>query len=195
MLSSPAPAAPRGRARVVAVGVALAGAALLLAPPAPKPALAGPQAPAVPQAAERPPIAATLADVAFMAGHWVGGEPGDLSEEVWVAPEGDSMLGMWRFVAKGQTRIYEILTLTTEGDHVVLRIRHFNPRLHAREEKERPVELPLVAKGPGEAVFEGPEYNVKGVVRLTYRQPTPDSLQGVLEKEGTKQDFNFRKRR
>jgi len=140
------------------------------------------------------PIPATLADVAFMTGHWIGGDPGDLSEEVWSAPEGDSMMGMWRFVAKGQTRIYEILTLTKEGENVVLRIRHFNPKLVAREEKDRSVELPLVSKSASEAVFEGPEYNVKGNVRLTYRRPTPDTLTGVLEKEGKQQVFSFRRR-
>lgn len=140
------------------------------------------------------PVKATLEDVAFMAGHWVGGEDGDLSEEIWAAPSGDSMMGMWRYVAKGQTRIYEILTLTAEGDGVVLRIRHFNPKLVGREEKDRAVELPLVAKGPREAVFEGPEYNVKGAVRLTYRRSADDALVGVLEKEGKKEEFSFRRR-
>jgi len=141
-----------------------------------------------------PPIPATLADVAFLAGHWVGGDPGDLSEEVWSAPEGDSMVGMWRYVAKGRTRIYEILTLTAEGAGVVLRIRHFDPKLVAREEKDRAVELALVAKGPREAVFEGPEYDVKGTVRLTYRRGDDDSLAAVLEKEGSRQEFRFRRR-
>jgi len=140
-----------------------------------------------------PPIPATLADVAFMAGHWVGGDPGDLSEEVWSAPEGDSMVGMWRYVAKGRARIFEVLTLTTEGPNVVLRIRHFDPKLVAREEKDKAVELPLVAKGPREAVFEGPEYDAKGTVRLTYRQDG-DSLTAVLEKAGGKQEFRFRRR-
>jgi hypothetical protein len=141
-----------------------------------------------------PPIKASLADVSFIAGHWVGGEAGELSEEVWSAPEGDSMMGMWRFTSKGQVKIYELLTLTTEGENVVLRLRHFNPDLVAREDKERPVELPLVAKSPREAVFEGPEYNVKGTVRLTYRRPTDDTLTGTLEKEGKKQEFRFRRR-
>jgi hypothetical protein len=77
---------------------------------------------------------------------------------------------------------------------VVLRLRHFDPRLVAREEKERAVELLLVAKGPGEAVFEGPEYGAKGVVRLTYRRPTDDTLVGILEKEGRKEEFRFRRR-
>lgn len=149
-------------------------------------ALAPPTAP--------PPIKAILADVAFMAGHWVGGDPGELSEEVWSEPEGDSMMGMWRFVAKGKTQIYEMLTLSAEGDAVVLRLRHFNPRLVGREEKDRPVALSLVKKGPGEAVFEGLEHNVRGTLRLTYRQPTSDTLVGMLEKEGTKQEFRFRRR-
>jgi len=140
-----------------------------------------------------PPVPATLADVAFMEGHWRGGDPGDLSEEVWSGPEGDSMVGMWRYVAKGRARIFEVLTLTTEGPNVVLRIRHFDPKLVAREEKDKAVELPLVAKGPREAVFEGPEYDAKGTVRLTYRQDG-DSLTAVLEKAGGKQEFRFRRR-
>jgi len=153
-----------------------------------------PRALAQDSAVSRPAIPAALSDVAFMAGHWVGGDTGERSEEVWLAPEGDAMLGMWRFVIQGRTRIYEILTLSAENGQVVLRIRHFNPKLVAREEKDRAVELPLVAKGPGEAVFEGPEFNVKGAVRLTYRQPGPDTLLGILEKEGTRQEFSFRKR-
>jgi hypothetical protein len=141
-----------------------------------------------------PPLPATLADVAFMTGHWIGGDPGDLSEEVWSAPEGDSMIGMWRYVAKGQARIFEMLTLTAEGPGVVLRIRHFDPKLVAREEKDRAVELHLVSKGPREAVFEGSEHDGKGYVRLTYRRGDDGSLTGVLEKEGSKQEFRFRRR-
>ncbi len=140
-----------------------------------------------------PPVAATLADVSFMAGHWVGGEAGDVSEEVWASPEGDSMMGMWRYVTKGQAGIFEFLTLTAEGPNVVLRIRHFDPKLVGREDKERPVELPLVSKRPGEVVFEGPEYGVKGTVRLTYRGGG-DTLTGLLEKGGKKEEFRFRRR-
>jgi hypothetical protein len=146
------------------------------------------------QAAKGEPVPATLADVSFMAGHWIGGEAGSVSEEVWSAPEGDSMMGMWRYVAKGRTRIYEILTLTADGPNVVLRIRHFDPKLVAREEKDRAVELPLVAKGPREAVFEGPESGVKGTVRLTYRGADDGTLAAVLEKEGKKEEFRFRRK-
>jgi Domain of unknown function (DUF6265) len=140
------------------------------------------------------PAPATLADVAFMAGHWLGGEGGDVSEEVWSAPEGDSMMGMWRYVAKGQAGIFEFLTLKAEDPHVVLRIRHFDPKLVGREEKDRAIELPPVAKGPGEAVFEGAEYGGQGTVRLTYRRGEGDRLTGILEKGGKKEEFFFRRK-
>ncbi len=144
-------------------------------------------------AAAPPPVAATLADVSFMAGHWVGGEGGDVSEEVWASPEGDSMMGMWRYVTKGHAEIFELLTLRTEGPNVVLRIRHFDPKLVAREDKERAVELPLVSKRPGEAVFEGAEHGGRGTVRLTYRGGG-DTLTGLLEHAGRKEEFRFRRR-
>jgi hypothetical protein len=90
--------------------------------------------------------------------------------------------------------ILPVVLLLAVGPNVVLRIRHFDPKLVAREERDKPVELPLVAKGPREAVFEGPEYDVKGTVRLTYRRGDDDTLTGVLEKEGTTQEFRFRRR-
>jgi len=145
-------------------------------------------------AAAPPPVPATLADVSFMTGHWIGGEGGDLSEEVWSAPEGDSMMGMWRYVAKGQAGIFELLTLKAEGPNVVMRIRHFDAKLVGREDRDRAVALPLVAKGSGEAVFEGPEYGGQGTVRLTYRRGEGDTLTGVLEKGGRKEEFRFRRR-
>jgi hypothetical protein len=143
--------------------------------------------------AEATPVPATLADVAFMAGRWIGGEGGDVSEEVWAAPEGDSMMGMWRYVTKGRAGIFEFLTLTAEGPNVVMRIRHFDPKLVGREDKERAVELPLVSKRPGEAVFAGPEYGGKGTVRLTYRGEG-QALTGVLEKGGKKEEFAFHRK-
>jgi len=159
----------------------LASASWVLSPP-----LAAGQAPPA-------PVAATLADVAWMAGHWVGNEGGDLSEETWLEPAGDSMVGMWRYVKGGQARIFEILTLKAEDGHVVLRIRHFDPKLVGREDKDRPVELPLVSRGPRLAAFEGSEYNGRGTVRLTYRRPTDDTLLGTLEKDGKKEEFSFRR--
>ncbi|HXB56450.1 MAG TPA: DUF6265 family protein [Vicinamibacteria bacterium] len=131
----------------------------------------------------------SLADLAWIAGRWVDSSPGSLSEEVWTAPSGDSMMGMWRFVSDGRTRIFELLTITTGEGGLELRLRHFDPLLVAREDKERPVVLKLVRRGDREAAFEGREY--AGTVRITYRR-TEDGLAVTLEKGGTKEEFRFR---
>jgi hypothetical protein len=156
--------------------IALALAALLQAAPPPE------------------PVSATLADVAFMTGHWVDDADSHLSEEIWTEPSGDSMLGMWRYVDKGQARIFELLSLKAEGGLVYLRLRHFDPRFVGREDKAAPVELRLVAKATDSAVFEGPESGGSGRVRLTYRRAGADALVSVLEKGGPPQEFSFRRR-
>jgi hypothetical protein len=138
---------------------------------------------------------AALADLAWFTGHWVDDAGGNLSEETWTAPSGDSMQGMWRYVMSGKTRIYEILTITAEDGGLVMRIRHFDPKLVGREEKATPVALKLVASQGRSAVFEGPELgsSTPGVVRLSYSRPTDDALVVTLEKGGKKEGFTFRR--
>jgi hypothetical protein len=139
------------------------------------------------------PSRAVLADLSWMAGRWIDDSGGDLSEEVWSAPSGDSMMGMWRYVSGGEVRIFELLTITLEADGIVLRLRHFDPDLVGREDKATPVVLKLVAWKPREAAFEGRVVGGPGNVRLTYRRPTDDSLTSTLEKDGKSQEFTFRR--
>ena len=138
---------------------------------------------------------ASLRDVEFMSGHWLGPDAGDLSEEVWTPPSGNSMLGMWRYVSGGQVRIAELLSMTEEPDGVVLRLRHFDPKLVAREEKDRPLALKLVRWSAGEARFEGPAVTATGDVALTYRQTGPNTLEASLERGGKTQTFVFNRRK
>jgi hypothetical protein len=133
---------------------------------------------------------ATMADVAFIAGHWQGRTAEGFSEEVWTAPEGDGMLGMWRWVEGGKAAVLELLTIRQEASGPVLRLRHFNGALVAREEKDKPVELPLVGKAAGEAVFEGRSAG-GGVLRLIYRRDGDNGLSVTLEKDGQKTPFRF----
>lgn len=140
------------------------------------------------------PVAARIAAVAFMAGHWVGDVDGALSEEVWTAPAGGSMLGMWRLVAGGQARVLELLALSEEPDGgLALRLRHFDARLVAREDKDTPVELRLRRVSEGDVSFEG--LGSDGTpVRLDYRRDGPDGLAAVLERRGRRDEFRYRRR-
>lgn len=143
--------------------------------------------------AAAPKPAGGLDQVAWIAGHWVDDAEGNLSEEVWAPPAGDSMMGMWRYVAAGKVRIYELLTITDEEGGPVFRLRHFDPRMVAREEKGTPLVLKLVAIRDGEAAFEGPG-QPSGTVRLTYRRTSPDALSVTLDREGSSQVFRFRRK-
>ena len=61
--------------------------------------------------------AATVADLAWMSGHWTGEEKGTVMEEIWTSPRGGLLLGMHRDVnAKGNT-FFEFLRIeeTNEG--------------------------------------------------------------------------------
>ena len=165
-----------------------AGFAAVLAVIAPLPAGAG--APAVSTAPS--PRPANLAQLSWIAGHWVDDAGGDLSEEIWAAPNGDSMIGMWRYVAKGKMQIFELLSIREEEGGPVFRLRHFDPRMVAREEKDKPLALKLVALKDREAAFEGPGQPA-GTVRLTYRRPATDTLSVTLEKDGRSQEFRFRR--
>jgi hypothetical protein len=152
------------------------------------PALALTQSPAPPLAAP-----ATLDQVGWIAGQWIDDSGGNLSEEVWAAPAGNSMLGMWRYVAKGKVQILELLSITAEDGGPVFRLRHFDPRMVAREEKDKPLALKLIFVKDREAAFEGPGQPT-GTVRLTYRRPADDSLSVTLDKDGGSQTFQFRRR-
>lgn len=139
----------------------------------------------------RPAAPARLADLSFLSGRWVGVEKEPLSEESWGTPAGDSMVGTWRLVAGGRTKLFELLMLVEDAGKVTLRLRHFDREGVAREEKGAPVVLPLVAKGRGVAVFEGKEGG--SLLRLTYSREG-SSLTVALEK-GTEPVETYRFRR
>ena len=133
---------------------------------------------------------ASLADLAWMSGQWLGSIDGSRSEEVWTAPAGDSMLGMWRLVSPdGKSQVLELLTITDEAEGPVLRLRHFSRTLVAREDKDKAVSVPLKSWGSREAVFEGQGTN--GTLRLTYRAPTADTLTVLLEHGPQRDSFTF----
>ena len=61
----------------------------------------------------------TLADLSWMAGSWSGVAGGIEMEEHWTAPNGNSMIGMHRDIAKGRTASFEFLRIEQQGDQIV----------------------------------------------------------------------------
>lgn len=146
------------------------------------------------------PVRATLADVSWIAGRWVGTLDGGTSEEIWRPPAGDSMMGMYRFVKDGKAVFYEFLLIEQGEAGPVMKFKHFSPGLIGWEEKDEVVTCPLVKLAPGEAVFERRD-DAKGIfTRLTYTQPAADELSVLLEKKNKdgsprRSEFRFKKER
>lgn len=135
--------------------------------------------------------AASLQPLTWLAGQWRSEQSGQLSEETWSAPHGASMVGMWRLVVDGTPRVFELLTLGVEGGDVVLRLRHFDAQLVAREEKAAAIALKQVEAGEKMAVFRGA--GTKGPLTITYRVEG-DELVGTV-KHGNEAPETYRMRR
>ena len=138
-----------------------------------------------------------IGDLAWMAGRWMDDSGGDVSEETWLPPSGDCMVGMWRWVSGGKAKLYEFLTMTQDADEIAFRLRHFDRRSVGWEDKDEPLVLRLVASKEKEAVFEGS--GTAGFLRLTYRRTADDALVSVLErgtseKDAKRQEFRFRRK-
>ena len=115
----------------------------------------------------RPP-AATIADMAWLAGHWTGQALGGTSEEMWSPPAHGTMMGMYRLLRDGKPVFYELLTLVEENGSLVLRLKHFNADLTGWEEKDKSLSFPLVAKEPGAMHFEAMTFRPQGKTLTVY---------------------------
>jgi hypothetical protein len=105
---------------------------------------------------------ATIADMKWLTGRWVGEALGGKAEEIWSEPAGGKMLGMYRLVRGDKTLFYEILTVSEDNGSLVLRLKHFNADLTGWEEKNEVRSFPLVAKKDGAFMFEGMSFHPEG---------------------------------
>ena len=131
---------------------------------------------------------ATIADMAWLAGHWSGDGLGGRSEEIWSAPANGVMMGMYRHIKDDKAVFYEFLTLVEENGSLVLRLKHVHPDLVGWEEKDENVSFPFVAKRGSVLHFEG----------MTFA-PAGDDLTVYLaignKKDGSVREVVFKYRR
>ena len=127
---------------------------------------------------------ATLADVAWLQGHWRGPGLGGISEEFWMEPSGGAMPGVFRTVTDGEVIFYEMFALTEHEGSLVLRLKHFNPDMTGWEDKEEMVTFRLAHVEPGLIQFNS----------LTYRLETDDRIRihvAIRHGDGTLEELEF----
>ena len=124
---------------------------------------------------------ATVADLSWIAGHWRAAHQGTVIEEVWTAPEGGAMLGMFRLVKGGQPEFYELVAIEQAAAGPTMRIRHFSPGLKSWEKADGHIALVLSEVKPDRALFEADgetlQYARAGDrLTVTLTKPGPDGL-------------------
>jgi Domain of unknown function (DUF6265) len=137
-------------------------------------------------AGQRP--AASLKDIAWLAGHWRGPALGGLSEEIWSTPLAGGMMGSYRLIRNDSIIFYEILTLNQERGSLVVRLKHFNADLTGWEERDQVREFPLVKLEGDRLYFDG----------MTFERVTQDSIHSYLaihHKDGRVEEAAFPYRR
>jgi hypothetical protein len=111
-----------------------------------------------------------LGELAWLVGSWRGERDGSVLEERWTRELGGAMLGSFRAVAGAGPRFYELMVIERDPRGVVLRLRHFGPRLSAWEEKDGALAYRLrrASASGTEAVFENEGSD--RVRRIAYRR-------------------------
>ena len=128
-------------------------------------------------AGDTSPAADKLAKISWMQGSWTATVDGDSLDEFWSPPRADSMIGMFRWLKKDGLWMSEMLSIVTDGDNIVLRIKHFDHVMVGWEEKDKPLTLPMVTQSSDESVFETQDK----AERLTYRKTDADTMDVLLE--------------
>ncbi len=131
-----------------------------------------------------------LNDLSFMVGAWRSqNASGQIDEENWSAPEGDSMLSYFRSVSRGKTKAYEVNAIVQTELGIVMKLKHFREGFVAWDEQEEPGDCRLLRCSKDEAIFENSKDDHK--LKLTYRRTSPDSLYTSVEVERSGKKMNF----
>ncbi|MEK7725075.1 MAG: DUF6265 family protein [Acidobacteriota bacterium] len=109
---------------------------------------------------------ATIQDMLRLSGTWHGVGLGGTVEEVYTQPQDGTMMGMFRFLNKGKTVFYELITVAEEKGTLIVRLKHFNANLSGWEEKDKTVDFPFVKKDKNRMYFEGQTFEFIGTTKL-----------------------------
>lgn len=140
-------------------------------------------------AASRPAEPVKVAALSFLAGTWTGKEDGNLFEETWSAPAGNSLMGMYRMQnAAGETTLWEFMSITDSPEGPVLRIRHFDKAFEPwKSEAEGVPVLAVSALDASGVTFTNPSEK-GGLAGIEYRSAEGGKLRVVVSFKDPKRE-------
>ena len=140
------------------------------------------------RAPDAPVPAATIDEMAWLAGRWTGDGLGGRTEEIWSPPDAGVMVGIFRLIRDDKPAFYEFLTLRVGEQGLTMQLKHFNPDMSGWEEKKDFVEFLYVGREENRYHFNG----------LTFIREADDALTIYLAlrgKDGSVREQPFKMRR
>ena len=116
---------------------------------------------------------ASLASLGWMSGSWEMTRGGACIEERWTRPAGDTLIGMSRTVAGGQTRSFEFMRIESRSGGVFF---------VAQPGGRPPVDFRMASNSGSEIVFLNPGH-ADHLKRIIYRRSGVNELTARIEGE------------
>lgn len=98
---------------------------------------------------------AGLDAIAWISGSWEGKALGGTVEEIWTPPLGNSMMCTFKLVINNKVIFYEFVTISEEKGTLIMRLKHYDEKLHGWEKKDETVDFKLVKVTPNRVYFDG----------------------------------------
>ncbi|MBD8490394.1 hypothetical protein IFO69_16700 [Echinicola sp. CAU 1574] len=96
-----------------------------------------------------------LSDLNWMVGFWKGNGFGGECEELWLPQQGNSMVGIFRFIENGKLVFSEYMAILEEEGKLQLKVKHFGANFTGWEEKEEWVNFRFIKTEEQTAYFSG----------------------------------------
>lgn len=130
---------------------------------------------------------AALGAVSWIEGHWRGEAFGGITEEIWTAPLGGSMMCAFKLVVQDKVKFYELVTIVEENNTLLIRLKHFHSDLKGWEEKDKTVDFKLVKVIDNKVYFD----------RFTFERINPNEMNVyvIIDNNGvqTETKFNYQR--
>lgn len=139
--------------------------------------------------ASSPRPQASIEQVDWLVGNWLGTAFGNHFEEVWNPASAGTMVGFFKLYSEDQVVFYELLVLEEEEGSLSLKVKHFGPNFHAWESKEEFIDFKLVKIEPDAIHFSG----------LSFYRDGPNKIDGYIVMKGkdgavSEEPLNYRRR-
>ncbi|MDG2449387.1 MAG: DUF6265 family protein [Saprospiraceae bacterium] len=130
------------------------------------------------------PAVASIEDVSWIEGQWKGKAFGGEVEEIWSAPDGGAMMGMFRLINDDQPTFYELMVIREINNSLILQLKHFHKDMKGWEEKDKTIDFPLIKMEKDKIWFDGLTFE-----RISDKKMIVNVIIGEKEPEGV--DFVY----